>query len=65
MPLIVVGFMGGDVRASNLVHREASMARDLQRRYPQGVRALVFANRDGSAALKVCFRCWMGTGMAA
>ena len=52
MPLIVVGFMGGDVRASNLVHREASMARDLQRRYPQGVRAMVFANRDGSAALK-------------
>jgi hypothetical protein len=43
--------MGGNVRADNLVHREASMATDLQKRYPQALHAAVFANRDGDAAL--------------
>lgn len=52
IPLIVIGFMGGNVRAGNLVHREASMAKDLQRRYPHGLHAMVFANHDGSAAFK-------------
>jgi hypothetical protein len=50
--LIVIGFMGGSVRASNLVHREALMAKDLQQRYPRALHAAVFANRDGDAALK-------------
>jgi pimeloyl-ACP methyl ester carboxylesterase len=50
-PLIVVGFMGGHVRAGNLVHREARLARDLDRRYPNAVRAMTFANRDEAAAL--------------
>jgi pimeloyl-ACP methyl ester carboxylesterase len=50
-PLIVIGFMGGHVRADNLVHREAWLARDLDSRYPNAVRAMTFANRDEAAAL--------------
>ncbi len=50
-PLIVIGFMGGHVRAGNLVHREALLVRDLERRYPTAVRAMTFANRDKAAAL--------------
>jgi pimeloyl-ACP methyl ester carboxylesterase len=50
-PLIVIGFMGGHVRADNLVPREAQLARDLDRRYPNAVRAMTFANRDEAAAL--------------
>ena len=50
--LIVIGFMGGRVRGSNLVHREALLAKDLQHLYPLAVHAAVFANHDGSAALK-------------
>lgn len=54
--LIVIGFMGGRVRADNLVHREALVARDLQERYPTAVQAAVFANRDGHLALKTVLR---------
>jgi pimeloyl-ACP methyl ester carboxylesterase len=50
-PLIVIGFLGGHVRAGNLVHREAQLARDLDRRYPTAVRAKTFANHDEGAAL--------------
>ena len=50
-PLIVIGFMGGHVRAGNLVHREARLAQDLERSYPNAVRAMTFANRDEAAAL--------------
>jgi hypothetical protein len=50
--LIVIGFMGGSVRANDLVHREALMADDLQQRYPLRLHAAVFANRDGHAALE-------------
>jgi len=49
--LIVIGFMGGRVRAGNLIHREALMARDLQQRYPDAIHAAVFANHDGDRAL--------------
>jgi hypothetical protein len=49
--LIVIGFMGGNVRANDFVHREASMAKDLQQRYPLALHAAVFANHDGDAAL--------------
>jgi pimeloyl-ACP methyl ester carboxylesterase len=51
-PLVVIGFMGGHVRAGNLVHREARLARDLERRYPNAVRAMTFANRDEADALR-------------
>jgi hypothetical protein len=50
--LIVIGFMGGNVHAGNLLHREALVAEDLQQCYPLGLRAAVFANRDGSDALR-------------
>ncbi len=43
--------MGGNVHAGNLVHREALVAQELQQRYPQRLRALVFANHDGESAL--------------
>jgi pimeloyl-ACP methyl ester carboxylesterase len=48
----VIGFMGGRVRAGNLVHREARLTRDLERRYPNTVRAMTFANRDEAVALR-------------
>ncbi|HEY3988481.1 MAG TPA: hypothetical protein VGM02_04225 [Acidobacteriaceae bacterium] len=48
--------MGGSVRADNFVHREASMAKDLQQRYPTALHAAVFANRDGDAALQAVLR---------
>ncbi|HEY2402779.1 MAG TPA: hypothetical protein VGI23_20665, partial [Steroidobacteraceae bacterium] len=50
-PLIVIGFMGGKVRAENLVHREARVAQELQQRYPAALRATVFANHDWHKAL--------------
>jgi hypothetical protein len=50
--LIVIGFMGGRIRANDFVHREAVMAKELQQRYPHAVHAAVFANHDGEAALK-------------
>jgi len=50
--LIVVGFLGGNVSATNLVHREAQLIRTLQSRYPLTVHAAAFANRDGDEALQ-------------
>lgn len=44
--------MGGEVRAGNLIHREALMAKDLEQRYPLALQAAVFANHDGVAALE-------------
>jgi pimeloyl-ACP methyl ester carboxylesterase len=44
--------MGGHIHAGNLVHREALLVRDLDRRYPNAVRAMTFANRDEAAALQ-------------
>jgi pimeloyl-ACP methyl ester carboxylesterase len=49
--LIVIGFMGGRVHAGNLTHREALVAKDLQRRYPLALYAETFANHDWAAAL--------------
>lgn len=49
-PLILIGFMGGRVRADNSVHHEASLASELQREYPNQIDAKVFANRDGRRA---------------
>ena len=51
-PLIVIGFMGGRIHAGNLVHREALMARDLDRAYPHAVDARTFANRNEPDALR-------------
>ena len=49
--LIVIGFMGGNVSADNLAHREAVVARELQQKNPKNVFAEVFANGDSHAAL--------------
>jgi len=50
--LIVIGFMGGKVSATNLVHREAQLIGSLQQGYPLAIHAAIFANRDGALALK-------------
>jgi len=50
--LIVIGFMGGNVSGGNLVHREALVARDLQRLYPLDIHAAVYANSDWKSALR-------------
>jgi hypothetical protein len=55
-PLIVIGFMGGNVKAGNLVHKEAQVARDLQKRFPLAVHAEVFANGDNRNALQTVLR---------
>jgi hypothetical protein len=54
--LIVIGFMGGNVGAGNLVHREALVANELQQSYPVGLHAAVFANHDGQTALRTVLR---------
>jgi hypothetical protein len=54
--LIVIGFMGGRVKGGNLVHKEASLAKELREGYPQRVHAEVFANHDGQSALNVVLR---------
>ncbi len=51
-PLLVVGFMGGHIKADNMVHQEAQIAQDLQRRNLGAVKALTFANHDGGLALQ-------------
>jgi len=55
-PLIVIGFMGGRISAGNLAHKEALLARDLDRRYPNSVYAATFANRHESEALRTVLR---------
>ncbi len=50
--LIVIGFLGGNVSKGNLVHREAQLVQTLQLGYPLSIRAEIFANRHGDAALK-------------
>ena len=50
--LIVIGFLGGRVHATNLVHREAQLVGLLQQAYPLTIHAAIFANSDGDAALK-------------
>ena len=45
--------MGGNVSGGNLVHREALVARNLQKLYPLGLYAAVFANSDWKSALRI------------
>ncbi len=61
-PLIVIGFMGGRVRAGNFVHREAVLAKELQESEPARVRAAVFANHDGERALKAVLKMLNASG---
>lgn len=50
--LIVIGFMGGNVSSTNLVHREATLIESLKQGYPLAIHAALFANRDGDLALR-------------
>ena len=54
--LIVIGFMGGNVSADNLLHREALEAQQLRQLYPAGLQAAVFANHNGESALQTVLR---------
>jgi hypothetical protein len=54
--LIVIGFMGGNVRANNFVHREALLAKALQQRYPIALHASVFANHHGHTAFQTVLK---------
>ena len=44
--------MGGRISAGNLGHKEAVLARNLDRRYPNAIYAATFANRHESDALR-------------
>jgi len=61
--LIVIGFMGGNVRPNNLVHREARLTRTLQVDYPKTIHAEIFANRRGQQAFESVLR-QLGNGSA-
>jgi hypothetical protein len=54
--LIVIGFMGGNVHADNLIHREATLAKELQQHDPLRLHAAVFANHDGQSALRAVLK---------
>ncbi len=51
-PLLVIGFMGGRVRADNMIHKEALIAMDLRARNPSEVQVFTFANHDGALPLQ-------------
>ncbi len=55
-PLLVIGFMGGRVKADNLVHKEAVVARDLQRQDGSRVKVFTFANHVGGQPLAEAVR---------
>lgn len=50
--LLVIGFMGGRIKADNMIHQEAQIAANLQQRNHGAVKALTFANHDGGRALQ-------------
>jgi hypothetical protein len=60
MPLIVIGFVGGHVNADDVRHPEVQLAAELRRRYPRGVHAEVFANRQRETAFRQILR-WLDT----
>ena len=49
---IIIGFVGGFVRADDTRHPEVQFAAYLQETYPADVHAEVFANHDGKRALR-------------
>ena len=55
-PLLVIGFMGGRVKADNLVHKEAVVARDLQQKDGSRVKVFTFANHVGGQPLSEVLR---------
>jgi hypothetical protein len=51
-PVIVVGFLGGNVKKNNTVHREVQLAMHLRQNHPDGVYAEVFQNSHGKSAFR-------------
>jgi hypothetical protein len=49
---LIVGFMGGRVKSTNLIHKEAVIAHDLQQRNGSRVSVLTFANHDAGQAMR-------------
>lgn len=49
-PVIVIGFVGGFVRADNIAHSPVQLAARLRAAYPSGVNVRVFENRQGNRA---------------
>jgi hypothetical protein len=52
MRLIVIGFVGGRVKADDVRRPEAPAAAELRRHYPRGVYAEVFANRKRETSFR-------------
>lgn len=50
--LIVIGFVGGRVRADNGVHGEVQFSQALQESYGASLDSFIFSNRDGERALR-------------
>lgn len=54
--LVVVGFVGGRIRADDAAHREVRLSRSLQEDHGSFLDSYVFANRDGNHALKTILK---------
>jgi hypothetical protein len=55
-PVIVIGFLGGNVKKGNLVHREVQLALHLRKQHPDGVYIGVFENSHGQLAFQQIVR---------
>ncbi len=51
-PVIVIGFLGGNVKKDNVIHREVQLAIHLRQNHPVGVYAEVFQNSHGQRAFR-------------
>jgi len=54
---IVVGFLGGFVKADDTRHPEVLFASYLREHYTSGIHVKVFSNHDGKAAMSYVMRC--------
>jgi pimeloyl-ACP methyl ester carboxylesterase len=52
LPLIVIGFAGGFVRSTNLVHGEVAVAHYLAKKYGDTIHSEIFENHHGDDAYK-------------
>ena len=59
--LIVIGFMGGNVSADNLLHREALLAQELQQRYPLASGPRYLPTTTGRTRCVPCCGFWTRT----
>lgn len=54
--LIVVGFVGGRVRANDGTHREVQLSRSLREDHGSLLDSFIFSNRDGNRALRTILK---------